>query len=526
MFSYSLDSDLQPEEAIFWSREALSAVAPGILTPFSFSVLAEVMRRSWYNYYGRLGFEAYPGRRLLRQHNGRAYLNLSLSAQLEAEEASVEPLTLWLNGQARQIVAWQKPGILSALKSGRKQKRIEALLADLAKEFTTIDSRARAWYAKTQEIRWTQAEILQVMEEIERVGADSLMLFFAARHNLMLLYNRLFQLVAKSAPNSTAWPQTVALLSQPTPLRELEITNQIEDLAARLRQLWAEAPSVADSFPPAQAAEWREALPDGELKSDLAYFFEQYGHRGSLEGELAHPRWQESPTPVLQAIQLCAQKQLESSSHLEEGANSANGLPGIDQKQLMQWRRQAASLHELQSRSLGAFSYIQAGTRSWALAAAKEAMNDGRLTAIEQVFLFELEEIKEMMTGEWNISSRDEIHSTAAERSELLEQWRQSAAAPLLIGDAPATGQLSDAPLPAHARVVEIGALRDELPRGALLSAEKDSAPLLLSMTQLGAGDALLFPLAHGFVVDVEPALDPIGAAAHLSTKRIYYRYV
>jgi hypothetical protein len=43
-----------------------------------------------------------------------------------------------------------------------------------------------------------------------------------------------------------------------------------------------------------------------------------------------------------------------------------------------------------------------AAARHWALGAAQEAVNDDRLTAQEDVFLLELEELKQLMTGEWN----------------------------------------------------------------------------------------------------------------------------
>ena len=49
-------------------------------------------------------------------------------------------------------------------------------------------------------------------------------------------------------------------------------------------------------------------------------------------------------------------------------------------------------------------------------AAGHEAMGDKRLLAEEDVFFYELEEMKQMMTGEWNISDMDNIRATAAQR--------------------------------------------------------------------------------------------------------------
>jgi hypothetical protein len=65
-------------------------------------------------------------------------------------------------------------------------------------------------------------------------------------------------------------------------------------------------------------------------------------------------------------------------------------------------------------------------------------MVDQRLLALEDVFFYELEEMKEMMTGEWNISSRREIQSTARKRRADYERWQTATPAELLIGESEA----------------------------------------------------------------------------------------
>ncbi|MEZ4661137.1 MAG: hypothetical protein R2911_26605 [Caldilineaceae bacterium] len=517
MFAYSVENDTLTQDAVFWSQDALSAVAPGTLTPFSFSVLAEIARRSWYNYYDRLGFEPYPRRRLLRQYNGRAYLNLSLSAQLEAERAGVEPLLFWLNGQPTPLVVKQKSGLLASFKTGRNQKRIAHQLHEFATELAQIEQRARAWYVKTQELRWTQAEILQVMEEIERVGADSLMVFLAARHNLLLLYNRAYQLVRADSDDMSAWVQVSALLGQADSLHELDMARQIAEMGALLRSARATEPALDDWFQAGQWTSWRQTLPDGALKSALTAFFEQHERRCALEGELALPRWQEAPAPVMQAVCACARRDaaaIEKTAALS--GSPQNQLSAAVQKQLAQWRQEAAALHTLQSRALNAFSYIQAGTRTWALAAAKEAMSDGRLTDKEQVFSFELEEIKQMMTGEWNISSLAEIHATAAERQTQYQAWGGVTAAPLLVGDAAATSARNPQPAADGISVID-------LDRTRTVAAAMFTTPCYIHLEQLGAGDAIWLPVVDGFIVDSEATIDPVPIAARHYGCTIHY---
>ena len=511
MFAYSIESNTPVQDTIFWSQEALSAVAPGLLTPFSFSVLAEIARRSWYNYYDRLGFEPHPGRHVLRQHNGRAYLNLSSSAQIEAERAGVEPLAFWLNDQLTPLVVKPKSGLLAAFKTGRNQKRISTLLSELSTALVQIEQRARTWHAKTQELRWSQAEILQVMEEIERVGADSLMTFLAARHNIMLLYNRAYQLLRAESHNAASWEQTKSALGQAHTLHELDIAGQIAEMGVALRSAPTAEPALATMSQTAPWAEWRQALPEGALKSALTTFFAQYGHRCALEGELALPRWLEAPTSVIQALQAAATGNVTTPQAVE-----AQPLPSSLQKQFAQWQQEAAALHALQSRALHAFSYIQAGTRTWALAAAKEAMSDGRLTSPEEVFYFELEEIKQMMTGEWNVSSTAEIQATTAERKAQYQAWGDAATSPLLVGNAAAMSVHTRSSTPDMPSVISLN------PTRTVSAPEIIEPPRFIHVEQLSTGDAIFLQVANGFIVDTETALDPIMVAAQHYGRQIF----
>ena len=57
---------------------------------------------------------------------------------------------------------------------------------------------------------------------------------------------------------------------------------------------------------------------------------------------------------------------------------------------------------------------VVAAARYWAIGAAREAVHDGRLARVDQVFLLEREELKQMMTGEW--SQADRVQSLVATR--------------------------------------------------------------------------------------------------------------
>ena len=148
------------------------------------------------------------------------------------------------------------------------------------------------------------------------------------------------------------------------------------------------------------------------------------------------PRWSEDPSPLLAAVAAAVQT---GAPHTAPAApDESPFLALVDPKRRKEAQALLAQARDaaiLQSRALDVHAYTLAGTRIWALAAGHEAMGDGRLLAVEDIFFYELEETKEMMTGEWNISDLAGIHATAGERKAEWQRQAQAAAGDLLIGD-------------------------------------------------------------------------------------------
>ena len=68
-------------------------------------------------------------------------------------------------------------------------------------------------------------------------------------------------------------------------------------------------------------------------------------------------------------------------------------------------------------------------------------MTDKRIAEVGDVFFYELEEVKQMMTGEWNVSNAKGIQSTAQKRKAEYAQWQAASPAEVLIGDTAAQGR-------------------------------------------------------------------------------------
>ena len=501
LFDYTAPT-FQPERAgSVWSQFPLQPLAPGALTPFSHSVLAELTSRAWYLYYDRLGFDPTPRSRVVRRHQGRVYFNLSLCSQLEADHAAIEPLALRVNGTLHPLATWEKPGFLAGFKVGRAQKRIDDTLADYARRMDEITERARTWYRKTQAIkRWGQAEVLQIMEEIERVGVDSMAAFLAARLNLGLHYGRLAAALEGKVPASQSAFLINAALGHMPNLVEHAMLHALPALTNTLRDADVVTWLQAGNF-----GAWRSELP-APAAEGITAFLDAYGHRTAYEGEIARPRWTEDATLLLHALRTQTEAAPKFAAHQADTQPLLALVPASARKEAEQNLHKIADLHALQSRALHAMAYIWSGTRTWALAAAREAMVDTRLHHEEEVFLFELEEIKQMMTGEWNISSLDEIRAMTSTRRAEHATIEQSNAPDLLIGD--------DAAFVTHRCVAGVAGTASAplakwngtgapTPTGAVVATEL-----------LDSGALLALPLASAFVAAAGAPYDPFVLAA------------
>ncbi len=506
MFVYQVDSLPSGTPAI-WSHLSLQPLAPGCLTPFSYSVLSEVVGKAWYRHYDQLGFGPKPGSRMLRRYKGRPYLNISQSALLESEHAGVEPVTLRVNETAYPIADWRKPGLLGGMRSGRAQRKIQQRLETLAADTDQITDRARSWYIKTVEISWSQAEILQVMEEIERVSLTSFEFYFVARQTLEWAYNRLLNLTQEQAP----YPANLALINNT--LRDVDglVENQMAEQMLAMAELINGDSATLAWLEQGQFDEWASALANTVVADALIDFLEKFGHRCADEGEMRNPRWGENPTPVLKGILACTKHSAKHSVKVQATQCLEKLIEVAGTKQ----RKEVSELVEkiriamiLQSQALNAAAYIFAGTRQWALAAADEAAVDGRLVNRSDIFSFELEEIKQMMTGEWNVSDIEAIRATAVQRAATYADEYSERPADVLIGDAEALPVGRGLPGTAGEAIGPLrrwDTLEPHVCNGAIVGVE-----------QLSSGWSIVLPVAKGIVTATGTPLDPIVAAARI----------
>lgn len=446
LLDYTLPNGLPSGNRAAWSQRFVSPLASDGVTPFSASLLTEVTSRAWFVHYDRLGFEPMPRARVMRQHLGRLYFNLTMSAQREAECAATEPITLMLNGAAFPICKVESAGFLAGLKATLNERKRRNLLRTLEAELSTLTAQAQEWYGRVSELRWTQADVLQIMEEIEPASVPVFAALLGANLMLAQAVNRMLRAVRGKMAPGQALSLLDAILVQAEGLVESDMVTRLEQLAGRL----AGDAAAQEWLQRGEFQAWATA-PSAALVAGLQEFLTRYGHRALNDGELRTPRWQDDPTPLLNALRaLVVDKR--SVTPLTTPAQAMQSLSAaLDSKQaksLAEELKQAQQAISVVSHAFNSYAYYLSGARRWALAAGKEAMIDRRLLELGDVFFFEVEEMKEMMTGEWNVSSLAEIQGTAEKRKAQHLLWQQAAAPELLIGDTPAEPA---APAPAFA---------------------------------------------------------------------------
>ncbi len=506
MYDYTSENPAPALLPGLWTRSYFYPFV-SVFSPFSYSVLAEISRRAWFHYYSRLGHDiGFAPKNLVRSVDGRTYLDQKWLCEQDVAFAGLPPFALHLNQKPVNVCPWEKPGLVAAFKFGRNQKKIDDLLNSLSQDMGKITERIQGWHKKVRAMRWTQAEILQIMEEIEHFGVDSLLAYFAARHNLERSYNGLLALLpgGMTTHNLSLINNSLSDLDG---LLEVDLTTRILALA----KLAAADSKLMAWLGDAPAVDWSATLPSGPFADSVRELLADFGHWTTGVGEMSHPVWAEEPELLWAAIHICAKEQTTAPKRVPSTAARQQLLDAVDGKSRKQAEQNLESLRRLtvlQSRALNAYGYLLAGSRTWARAAGHEAAADGRLADARDVFLFELEEIKQMMTGEWNITHTEQIRRRAEERRGLYAQWQDHRAPAAFFGE---TGAWTALPgLPSVAGRI-VGPLR----------LQNHLRPVLCQDAVVGArrvdsGWSPTLPVAGGFIAAAGSPLDPVIAAARV----------
>lgn len=320
----------------------------------------------------------------------RRFLALAAHAGWEASIAA-----------ASRLLGFEQALVASPARSGAGPRLGQELLTAADSELR----RLRGWADRVFAMPWTQAQLLQVMEEIEPRVIDA---FYLERGLALTALGGYVRLIEQLLKQNAGQAESL----------RLDLVGGLESPGGRM------AADLAAGLAPAA-------------------WVAKYGYRGENEMELASPRLTEAPPVWSEPAGPAAAWQPAAAEQRRQAATQVviaqAGLLSRGKTRTLIEQVQAALAAQAEAED--ALAYVLAATRRWALAAAGEALKDGRLLDAGEIFRLELEEIKQMMTGEW--------HSRSHVQPLLAERWgaeRMATPASSLAPSAPDQGERLQSP--------------------------------------------------------------------------------
>ena len=394
----------QPAGQIAWTRDLARDLFPGVATPFGWTVLCtpadSALRRAFLD----LGAPAPEGIQLWqRDQDGQVRVNASALAEAAARLHGAA----WLGS-----IRGETPGgMLGRLQTGgairKAQARIDAALTGVQ----DLHARTAKWLDWVRGLHWTQADLLQVMEELEPKARDVLQTYFILRAGL-----------------SAAAAQVTERLAEWLPERPPDVTW---GLYVGL----ADMPGVESAYALAVAAR-DEASRDPALA--------RFGHRGPGEMRPDGMRWADQPALLASLADQRPQRNSDTA-HIERQAVEAWVFGQLDAGKSRQFEaalRRAQALCAAADVAWDAATMVMAAAQRWAEATASEATSAGLIARPADVLYLELEELKQVATGEWHPGRSAAVQDEVARRRAQIAgvPAREAVGQPLPAGPGQAHG--------------------------------------------------------------------------------------
>jgi phosphohistidine swiveling domain-containing protein len=418
------DATLNGTEDV-WGNANLKDVIPGLVSPFSWSLMQPQLEGAMRQQYARAGYLVPPERPLLRRFWGRPYFNISLlnEAGYALYGATPELQAAQLGGmvppRARPPVS---PSLRQRLRWLRNMLRFVRIANRVAKivptQFAMVQQR---WREERQSLSdLDRAALLEKLEHHADVTQPFLELHLHLSWAMSGNFSALRDMAARAVPQ-------VNLGQGPSPLPSATGRGSAASLAAELvtgigdvssaehsYRLWElsrlarQSPQVMAFLAQGKWDTWRQQLAGTAFAKAWQEFLETYGHRALYEVEMANPRWREQPDYLFEVLATYASlPQARAPFDPEEQARRRQAAEHEVCRLLTPWRRPwfRATLRRTQ-----AFSRLRENSKShlvqlidigrlMALRAAHFLMQDGLLEDAEAIFCLQIEEVRTALRG-------------------------------------------------------------------------------------------------------------------------------
>lgn len=293
---------------IVWSNVNVGEALPGVVTPFTWSVLSGFSERGFRHAFGALGCSVPAEAELVGNFRGRIYLNMSEFMAIASQVPGLRPSVVLSLGGGGQV---------EALEQESERRSSAAFLARLPVTATRyVRANLRLGERVQQFERWFEGERARIG------GFDFRVLSATALHRLLGEVERLLdptgEVLLDVYGNLLAC--LVALRGLVGAVARDRADALMRDLLTGLTDVDSAAPGLAlyriariargdlrarDHVlrtPPGELT--LASIPEGPTRRALAEFFARYGGRGAREAEIAEPRWREDPALPFTTLRL------------------------------------------------------------------------------------------------------------------------------------------------------------------------------------------------------------------------------
>jgi rifampicin phosphotransferase len=302
------------DQPLHWSNANVKEVLPGVMTPLSWSMVQAAVSHCMLTTQHAAGYEVPPGLELLRRFSGRAYLDLTglQWAFYDALGSKPADINRDLGGLQPEIdVGPDDP--LRGPDGPRRRKAQRKLLARLWRFDRELAPQMARLHDQVRETRGADLARLSLAElgceltrwqEISEEFAPGFQL--ANAFNGLCMYSLKPLLGWLTGSDGTglfsrllAGTGGVTTAEQGYRLRDLaEVARTDPAALAWLRGSSGEAPRPWSGDPHS----WERLGPDSPFRRKFAEYLHDFGHRSEFEYEVAHPRWIDDPSFLMEQV--------------------------------------------------------------------------------------------------------------------------------------------------------------------------------------------------------------------------------
>lgn len=427
---------------VIWSNANVKDAIPLPLTALSWGLLQSLLQHILFAPLALTGYTVPKGLETVRRFGGRAYLDMTsfFWASYDALGVSPREMNRQAGGYQPEIPVPAGHPLKGTRGTARNLGRVRLLRAGLRLPRTLPADirrvREQAGHVRSVALaHLSDTELLALYRRIWATNLDFGRRFHLVNNNFAMWHTFLVGLLTRVAPGG-AHSMASGLMSGSGLVTSAEHGYRLFDLAATVQQDAAAAQYLAQS--PLDPGGWQELPDSSPFKTVLRDYLAEFGHRAVYEAELAHPRWREDPSYLLEQVgALVAAGQtvrpVQAAIATRAAAESAVARRTLFLRPLIKLlakkSREATALREA---AKSAVAQAAEPLRLIALEAGRRMAAVKALSTAADIFHLSWLDVEAYLNGEWNGTGASAV---AADRSVALQTWQSETPPDVYIHD-------------------------------------------------------------------------------------------